>query len=58
VDWLGARQEIVVRPLSELVPRVPAVSGSTQLGDGRTVLILDPSALARRFGAPRNEVAR
>jgi two-component system chemotaxis sensor kinase CheA len=45
VDRLGAQREIVVRSLGAALPPVPGIAGSTDLGDGRTVLILDPLAL-------------
>lgn len=45
VDRVGRRREIVVRSLGELLPDVPGVSGCTELGDGRTLLILDPIRL-------------
>ncbi len=48
VGRLGGQREIVVRTLGDLLPAVPGVSGSTELGDGRTVLILDPGALFDR----------
>jgi two-component system, chemotaxis family, sensor kinase CheA len=43
---LGLR-EIVVRPLTDPLVRVPGIAGATELGDGRVVLILDPMPLAR-----------
>jgi two-component system chemotaxis sensor kinase CheA len=45
VDRLGAQREIVVRSLGAALPPIPGLAGSTDLGDGRTVLILDPTAL-------------
>ncbi|MGQ0720064.1 MAG: chemotaxis protein CheA [Candidatus Eiseniibacteriota bacterium] len=45
VDRLGAQREIVVRSLGAALPPIPGIAGSTDLGDGRTVLILDPTAL-------------
>jgi len=42
---LGARQA-VLKPLARLFDRVPGVSGSTILGDGRVSLILDVAHLA------------
>ncbi|MEZ5065250.1 MAG: chemotaxis protein CheA [bacterium] len=48
VDELGARREIVVRPLSGVLPPVPGIAGSTDLGDGRIVLVLDPSSRLRQ----------
>jgi two-component system chemotaxis sensor kinase CheA len=43
---LGLR-EVVVRPLTDPLVRVPGVAGATELGDGRVVLILDAMPLAR-----------
>jgi two-component system, chemotaxis family, sensor kinase CheA len=45
VDRVRARREVVVRPLTDPLVRVAAVSGATELGDGRPILILDPAAL-------------
>jgi two-component system chemotaxis sensor kinase CheA len=45
VDRLGSQREIVVRSLGRALPPIPGVAGSTELEDGRTVLILDPAAL-------------
>jgi two-component system chemotaxis sensor kinase CheA len=38
--------EIMVRGLDDLLQGLPGVSGSTVLGDGTVVLILDPQRLA------------
>ncbi len=38
--------EIMVRGLDDLLQGLPGVSGSSVLGDGRVVLILDPTSLA------------
>ncbi len=46
VDRLGTIQRIVVNPLDQLFGRPKGVAGSTVLGDGRVVLILDPPQLA------------
>ncbi len=48
---LGLR-EIVVRPLTDPLVRVPGVAGATELGDGRVVLILDAVPLARAARKP------
>jgi two-component system, chemotaxis family, sensor kinase CheA len=45
VDRVHAQREIVVRPVSDPLLRVPGVAGATELGDGRPILILDPAAL-------------
>ncbi|SPE51155.1 CheA signal transduction histidine kinase [Verrucomicrobia bacterium] len=39
------RREVVVSALRDPLTRVPAVSGATELGDGKPVLILDGAAL-------------
>ena len=39
--------EILVRGLDDLLQGLPGVSGSSVLGDGTVVLILDPQRLAR-----------
>jgi two-component system chemotaxis sensor kinase CheA len=44
VDRLGRRTEIVVRPLGAVLPAIPGIVGSTELADGRTILVLEPAA--------------
>jgi two-component system chemotaxis sensor kinase CheA len=44
-DIIGIR-EIVVKGLDDIVGTPPGIYGSTILGDGRVVLILDPSGLS------------
>jgi two-component system chemotaxis sensor kinase CheA len=54
VDRLGGQREIVVRPLGDPLPAVLGVAGAAELGDGGSVLIVDPVALfelARRRSA-------
>jgi len=41
VDNLLGQQEIVIKPLSSLLGSVPGVAGSTILGDGRVIMIVD-----------------
>ena len=48
VDRIVGHREIVVRATSDPLIRVDAIAGATDLGDGRAVLILDPTAIARR----------
>ena len=53
-DRILGQREIVVRAIADPLIRVDGVSGATDLGDGRAVLILDTTAiarLARRSGA-------
>jgi two-component system chemotaxis sensor kinase CheA len=46
VDRVVGQREIVVRTISDPMVRVAGISGATDLGDGRVVLILDlPSLL-------------
>lgn len=47
VDRIIGRREIVVRAITDPLLHVPGISGATELGDGRVVLILD-SSVARR----------
>ncbi len=45
VDRVESRREIVLRPLSDPLVRVPGMAGATELGDGRPILVLDPASL-------------
>lgn len=45
VDAIAGMQEVVVRRLDGVVGRPAGVGGSTVLGDGRPILILDPRGL-------------
>lgn len=51
VDRMLGQQEIVVRPLTDPLVSVAGVTGSTDLGDGRPTLVLDPLLLVQRSGA-------
>lgn len=58
VDRMLGQQEVVLRPLEDPLVRVPGVSATTDLGDGRPTLVLDLPALAASGGAvpgPRRE---
>jgi two-component system chemotaxis sensor kinase CheA len=48
VDRISGQREIVVKTLRDPLVKVTGVSGATELGDGRLVLILEPAALARK----------
>jgi two-component system chemotaxis sensor kinase CheA len=56
VDRIIGQREIVVRTIAHPLVRVEGISGATDLGDGKVVLIVDPAALARaiRQRTPRN----
>lgn len=47
VDALISQEEIVIKPLGDYLKKVPAVAGSTILGDGSVIMILDVGELIR-----------
>jgi two-component system chemotaxis sensor kinase CheA len=47
VDRVAGHREIVVKTIADPLIHVSGVSGATELGDGRLVLILDVGALSR-----------
>jgi two-component system chemotaxis sensor kinase CheA len=47
VDRVLGQREIVIRSISDPLGRVSGISGATELGDGRAVLILDVADIAR-----------
>lgn len=52
VDRMLGRHEVVIRPVDDVLVKVPGIAGSTDLGDGRPTLVLDLCALRTR-GAER-----
>jgi two-component system chemotaxis sensor kinase CheA len=52
VDRIVAQREIVVHALTDPLVHVPGISGATELGDGRVVLIVDAAGLARLAQKP------
>ena len=52
VDRIIGQREVVVRPIADPLVRVDGITGATDLGDGRVVLILDALRLARSGGLP------
>jgi two-component system, chemotaxis family, sensor kinase CheA len=56
VDKIVGQREIVVRTMVDPLVRVEGVSGATDLGDGRVVLILDPAMLARAMNQRERRV--
>lgn len=46
VDRIDDSEEIVVKPLSSIIPNTTYYSGNTILGDGTVILILDTNGLA------------
>ena len=55
VDRIVGKHEIVVKTLQDPLVKIAGVSGATELGDGRLVLILDVAALTRKV--PRRGMA-
>jgi len=49
VDRMLGQHEVVVRPVEDPLVRVAGVTGSTDLGDGRPVLVIDLVALSARM---------
>jgi two-component system chemotaxis sensor kinase CheA len=50
VDKVFHTEEIVVKPKSPLIKELEVYSGSTILGDGSVIMILDPSGILKRSG--------
>jgi two-component system chemotaxis sensor kinase CheA len=46
-DRIAGQREIVVKTITDPLLRVDGISGATELGDGRLVLILDAPTLSR-----------
>ncbi len=49
VDKIIGQSEIVIRSINDKLAQVAGISGATELGDGRVVLILDVAAITRRL---------
>jgi two-component system, chemotaxis family, sensor kinase CheA len=47
VDRIGERMEIMLKPLDGLLGGLPSIAGSTLLGDGSVLLVLDVAELLR-----------
>ena len=45
VDAIAGIRDVVVKPLDEVTGEAQGLAGCTILGDGRVVLILDPTGL-------------
>jgi two-component system, chemotaxis family, sensor kinase CheA len=57
VERVLGQREIMVRALSDPLLKHPVVSGATELGDGRAVLILDPLGLIQTARLQHQAVA-
>jgi len=56
VDAVFHTEEIVVKPMATMLRHIPLFSGSTILGDGRVIMIVDPNGVAQAM-ATSAEVA-
>ena len=45
VDRLYRKEEIVIKPLADYLAGLPGIAGASILGDGKTILILEPNEL-------------
>ncbi len=45
VDRIQRKEEVVVKPLADYLAAIPGLAGASILGDGRSILILDPAEL-------------
>ncbi len=50
VDRVFDTEEIVVKPVSPILRRITLFGGTTVLGDGSVIMILDPGGIARACG--------
>jgi len=41
VDRLGERLDVILKPMGGLLAGMPGLSGTTLLGDGRVLIVLD-----------------
>ncbi len=54
VDRILGQRQVVVRTMGDALLKVEGISGATDLGDGRVVLIIDAAALARSARGARH----
>jgi two-component system chemotaxis sensor kinase CheA len=47
VERLGERMDVMLEPLDGLLAGTPGIAGTTLLGDGRVLIVLDPEELLR-----------
>jgi two-component system chemotaxis sensor kinase CheA len=50
VDGVFHTEEIVIKPMSSKLRHIPVFSGTTILGDGSVIMILDPNGVAQALG--------
>ena len=47
VDRFGTKMDVMLNPLEGVLAGQPGISGTTLLGDGRVLIVLDPQELLR-----------
>lgn len=57
VDAIEGQQEIVIKTLGDVLRNTPGLAGATELGDRRTILVLDIGALVEEATKPRTVAA-
>jgi two-component system, chemotaxis family, sensor kinase CheA len=50
VDGVFHTEEIVIKPMSSKLRHIPVFSGTTILGDGSVIMIIDPNGVAHALG--------
>ncbi len=50
IDDLLGQQDVVIKPIGRALRQIPGIAGATELGDNRTVLLLDVATLIGESG--------
>jgi len=58
VDGVFHTEEIVIKPMSSKLRHIPVFSGTTILGDGSVIMIIDPNGVAQALGRAATAAAR
>ena len=58
VDGAFHTEEIVIKPMSSKLRHIPVFSGTTILGDGSVIMIIDPNGVAQALGRAAAAAAR
>jgi len=58
VDGVFHTEEIVIKPMSSKLRHIPVFSGTTILGDGSVIMIIDPNGVAQALGRAAAAAAR
>jgi two-component system, chemotaxis family, sensor kinase CheA len=45
VDRLGERMDVMLKPMDDLLAGIRGVAGTTLLGDGRVLIVLNPAEI-------------